>query len=80
MFDDSMSAWNTSFVAGSREPEARAGDGPAVAANRSSSIATDVRRLGLNERSAAVATLARAFHDDPHFSFLIPDLVDSGSK
>jgi hypothetical protein len=72
MFDGSISAWNTSFVAVSREPEARGGDSPDVTANRSSSIATDVRRLGLNERSAAVATLARAFHDDPHFSFLIP--------
>jgi ribosomal protein S18 acetylase RimI-like enzyme len=43
--------------------------------SRSSSGGTAVRRLHPRERSAAVATLARAFHQDPHFSFLIPDLV-----
>jgi GNAT superfamily N-acetyltransferase len=33
----------------------------------------DVERLDPAEANAAVVTLARAFHDDPLFNFLIPD-------
>lgn len=37
------------------------------------SAAPTVERLRAEERSAAVVTLARAFHDDPVFNFLVPD-------
>jgi GNAT superfamily N-acetyltransferase len=75
VFDGCVTPWDTSFVAASREQEALGGDVAGVTVNRSSSTPREVRRLRAPERSAAVATLARAFHDDPHFSFLIPDLV-----
>jgi GNAT superfamily N-acetyltransferase len=75
VLDRSVSAWNTSFVVAAREQAAGGGERSDVTAKRSVSVASDVRRLRADERSAAVATLARAFHDDPHFNFLIPDLV-----
>jgi GNAT superfamily N-acetyltransferase len=34
----------------------------------------DIDRMRAGERHAAVATLARAFHDDPLFNFLVPNL------
>jgi GNAT superfamily N-acetyltransferase len=38
----------------------------------------DIARMRRDEQGAAVATLARAFHDDPLFNFLVPDLASQG--
>jgi GNAT superfamily N-acetyltransferase len=35
----------------------------------------EIDRMGAGERQAAVMTLARAFHDDPLFNFLVPNLL-----
>jgi GNAT superfamily N-acetyltransferase len=70
-FDGRVRAWNTSLVAASQENDAFGTD----RLGKGSSAGVEVRRLVPKERSAAVATLARAFHQDPHFGFLIPDLV-----
>jgi len=35
----------------------------------------DIARMQPGEQGAVIATLARAFHDDPLFNFLVPDLL-----
>jgi ribosomal protein S18 acetylase RimI-like enzyme len=38
----------------------------------------EIARMQRSEEAAVIATLARAFHDDPLFNFLVPDLLSQG--
>jgi ribosomal protein S18 acetylase RimI-like enzyme len=38
----------------------------------------EIARMQRGEEGAVIATLARAFHDDPLFNFLVPDLLSQG--